>query len=213
MGKYDKKNIKNSKNDNYKPPFISEFNSKKANVIWHYIDRVAYSIKFIAKIYEKRIGETYRKEREYFNLNDSKKILHIGCGFYPITAMILAEMDGTSIVTIDKKERSVNLAKKFLIKNNLDDKIQAIVGDGTKYPLDEFDTIVISGCSEPKIDVFTHVFKNSKSKTKIIIRDSYYDIEKILKYLNSNNHVNLIEIMENKPYPTARWDSFFLIKK
>jgi len=211
----DIKNNKNQKekNSDYVPPFVQEFRSRKANIIWHYVDRLASSISFIAKIYEKKVGEAYRKEREKFNLSDSKHILHIGCGSYPITAFVLAEIDNVKIVTIDLKHNSIKLANKLIHKRKLDKKIQAKYGDGTNYPLDAFDTIIVSGCSIPKINVLKHVIKNSKPKTRIIIRDSYFDIEAIANLTNSHKKIELIEKMENKPFPTSKWDSFYIVKK
>jgi len=211
-------NKKTNKNETeqdlpYTPPLIQEFKSRKANYFWHYVDRLAYSIKLIAKIYEKTVGATYRKEREYFNLSKSKNILHIGCGCYPITAMILAEKNNVKIVTIDVKNKSLEYAKKVIERKNLTDKIQAKYGNGTNYPLDEFDTIIVSGCSVPKIDVINHIIKNSKPNTHIIIRDSYFDIESILSIINSHKKIEFVEKMENHPFPTSKWDSFYLVKK
>jgi len=196
------------------PNFSQEFKSIKANIFWYYVDRIAFSVDRIAKLYEKTIGDAYRNERNKFNLSTSKKILHIGCGFYPITAMILAEMNGAEIVTIDKNYKSVRLARKVISRKKLDKKIKAEVGNGTDYPLDNFDTIIVSGCSFPKIDVLKHIIKNSKQKTRIIIRDSFLDIEKIIKTTNSHGKITFVEKIKNNPIPLPKWewDSFYLVK-
>lgn len=197
----------------YTPPPNQELKLRRANMFWHYVDRLAYSIWPVAALYEMIVGSTYRKEREHFNLSKSKNILHIGCGCYPITAMILAEKNNVKIVTIDIKNKSVEYAKKVIKRKNLTDKIQAKYGNGTNYPLDGFDTIIVSGCSVPKIDVINHIIKNSKPNTRIIIRDSYLDIESILVLTNSHKKIEFVEKMENHPFPTSKWDSFYLVKK
>ena len=98
-------------------------------------------------------------------------------------------------------------------KKTLNGKIRVEKGDGTKYPLDEFDTIIISGCSVPKIEVLEHVLKDAKPQSRIIIRDTFLDIESIIKNLNPHQDITIIEKMDNHPFPTTRWDSYYLIKK
>ena len=51
--------MKKHQYEDYAPPFIQEFRSRKANIFWHYVDRLAVSIGLISKLYEKRFGETY----------------------------------------------------------------------------------------------------------------------------------------------------------
>lgn len=193
--------------------FLQRFGENKAFYFWHYIDRLSYRVKFIAKMYERIIGEEYRKEIEKFNLSESKNILHIGCGAYPITAMVLAELDNVNIVTIDSIPKSVKYASKLISKRNLNDKIKAEYGEGTDYPLEGFDTIIISGCSIPKIKIIEHVLKNSKPNTRIIIRDTYIDIKSLVKSTNSVCNIEFVEKMDNYPFPTSRWDSYYFLKK
>ena len=213
-----KKRKKEGKNNEergvtYNPSFLREFNSKRIYLFWHYVDRIAYKIGKIGKIYENLIGNTYREEREQFDLYDSKNILHIGCGSYPITAMILSEMDDVKIVTIDNNSKSIERAKKIIKERSLENKIQAKYGNGTNFPFDGFDTIIVSGCSLPKIEVFNHVINNSKPKTRIIIRDSYLDGESIVRITNSHDKIDIVKKMENCPMPTSKWTSFYMVKK
>ena len=167
----------------------------------------------IAKVYENTVGKEYKKEIDNFNLKGDKKILHIGCGAYPISALMLSSLDNVKIVTIDSSRRSIKLANKIIKNKNLDNKIKAEFGDATKYPLDGFDTIIISGCSIPKIQVFNHVIKNAKSNSKIIIRDSFLDIESILSNINSNQDVTIAKKIKNRAFSNSYWTSYCLIKK
>jgi protein-L-isoaspartate O-methyltransferase len=196
----------------YKYTFMEAYRIKKSNLFWIIVDKFAYRVKDLAKIYEKTVGNEYRKEREKFVLSNAKKILHIGCGSYPLTALILAEMDDVKIVTIDNSSRAIKLANKVISKKKLNGKIKAEQGDGTKYPLDEFDTIIISGCSVPKIKVLEHVFKDSKPKSRIIIRDSILDMESIVNNSNPHQNIAIVKKMENHLFPKSKWDSYYLVK-
>jgi len=92
-------------NYTYTPKYI--FNKKRTILFWDFVDMLSCKMVKLAELYEKTIGGAYRKERERFVLSKAKNILHIGCGAYPITAMMLAEMDDVKIVTkIRQKDKS-----------------------------------------------------------------------------------------------------------
>lgn len=194
---------------------ISDFekiNLKIINLFWYLIDRLSSVSDFFAGLYEKTVGNEYRNERDEFNLSKSKKILHIGCGPYPITALILAEMNGVKIVAIDHNEKCVKITKKVLQQKNMNGKIYAELGEGLNYPLNGFDTIIASGCSQPKIQVINHILKNSDKKSKIIIRESYYKDEIIKDIIKNFSDIELIKKVNNHAFRTSNWESFYIIK-
>ena len=111
--------------------FREQFHINKTNLFWKTIDWLAYKINYAAKIYDRTVGNEYRNERKKFDLTKSKKILHIGCGSYPITAMVLAEIDGAKVVTIDNNVRAVKRAKEVIKRKNLNGKIKVEFGKMT----------------------------------------------------------------------------------
>jgi protein-L-isoaspartate O-methyltransferase len=167
---------------------------------------------YAAKIYDRTVGNEYRNERKKFAIAKSKNILHIGSGSYPITAMVLAESNGVNIVTIDNNIRAVKRANKVIKRKNLNGKIKAKYGKGTNIPLDNFDTIIVSGCSIPKIKVLEHVLKNASSKSNIIARVSSKDIERIKNNLSPDQKIKIVKKLKNHLFPNSSWDSFLIIK-
>ncbi|MCK5636819.1 MAG: class I SAM-dependent methyltransferase [Thermoplasmatales archaeon] len=196
----------------YKNDSREEFNTKRANHFWKIVDILDCKIKPIAKLYEKTIGKKYMEESKHFNLSNAKRVLHIGCGSYPITAMKLAEMGYDNIVTIDQDAKALKRANKVLYKRNLNGRIKAEKGSGTTYPLGEFDTIIVSGCSVPKKQVLEHILKNSEPKTRIIVRKTELDVDSFIKNLNPPQDVSIIDKKENYIVPTIYWDSILIIK-
>ena len=126
--------------------------------------------------------------------------------------MVLAEIDGAKVVTIDNNIRAVKRAKKVIKRKNLNGKIKIEYGKGTNYVVDKFDTIIVSGCSMPKLQVLEHVLKNAKSKSKIVARLSSKDIDRIKNNLKSNQNIKIVKKITNHLFPNTTWDSF-LIKK
>jgi len=207
--------VKNTggKKPSYIPTFSQELATKNGILFWHYADRIACKIKTLGELYERIIGTSYKEERKEFNLSESKNILHIGCGSYPITAMILAEIDEVKIVAIDRNKRSLKRADEVIRRRNFEDKIRTDYGNGTNYPLEGFDTIIVSGCSVPKIKVLTYVLKNAQPKSRIIVRTSYTDVESLIYSLNLQDDISIIKKMESRPLPGSIWTAFYLVKK
>ena len=197
----------------YSTSDYERINLKIKNIFWYIAERLSGISNFIEVLYEKTVGIEYRKEIDKFNLLKSKKILHIGCGSYPITALILAEMNGIRIVAIDHNKKCIKIARKVLKQKNMNGKISAQLGEGLNYPLKGFDTIITSGGVQPNIQVINRILENSDKKCKIIIREAYYK-DKIIKDIIKNfSDVELITKIDNHAFRTSDWDSYYIIKK
>ena len=186
---------------------------KLANYFWRCTEILCCKIKILGEIYEKIIGTEYKKENKIFDVSKSKNILHIGCGRYPITALTLVKNYDANIVVIDRDPEVVSSAIQIVNDKKLSDKIAVRVGDGTKYPMEDFDTIIVSSCSIPKIKILEHIFKTSKPNNKIIVRELKWETKAINDFIDSNNDVLLVKKIDNYSFPYFRWSSFYCMKK
>ena len=164
------------------------------------------------QIYENTISKEYVREGKLFKISESKNILHIGCGAYPVTAITLARLNGSKIVGIDIDARAIRMATNVINKKKLQGNISINIGDGRSYPLEEFDTIIISSCSVPKIEILKHIFKTAKTNCKIIVREIYGASNSVLDCINLHKNIEIINRIGNHPFPTSKWESFCLIK-
>ncbi|MBN2065396.1 MAG: class I SAM-dependent methyltransferase [Candidatus Thermoplasmatota archaeon] len=167
----------------------------------------------ISQIYEKSIGEKYKRESRTFDITDSHHILHIGCGAYPITALTLAKMNGSKIVGIDNNQKAIRLANEIVRNQQLDDRVTITYGDGTTYPVNLFDTIIISGCSSPKMQILDHVINTAKPQSKIIVRDINLNAKAVRENITAHHNIIWANTLGNYPIPWLGWQSFYLIKK
>ncbi len=179
---------------------------------WKFYDFLACKIDKLAGHYEKDISKEYEKETALFETTKADSILHIGCGAYPITAMTLAKMNCKNIVAIDKNKRAVKMANSLITKKNLYDLIKIESGDGRSYPLDKFDTIIISSNSIPKLEVLEHVFKSAKPNSKIIVRELCDASRPIVDFINSNSNIKLVKKLYNESVAEKKWESYCTIK-
>jgi hypothetical protein len=164
-------------------------------------------------LYQNTIGRAYQKELENFKLYDSTKILHIGSGAYPLTAIIFTKYLKAQIVSIDKNPVAVKLSQKLIQKKRINNRISIDKSDGSLYPLKNFDTIIISGCSVPIFDILSHVFDNSIPHCKIIIRLNEKQYSPIISFIDSYDNIKLLKEMDNKAYPNFKWISLLLLKE
>jgi len=204
-----------NKKDNcsiYRYSLIDKLNIARSNFFWKAVDYIACKIKKFALLYENTISKEYIREGELFNISKSKNILHIGCGSYPVTAITLAKYNGSKVVGIDLDPRAIKLATKVINKKKLQDKIFINLGDGRNYPLEKFDTIIVSSCSIPKIDILNYIFKKANLNCKIIVREIYGTSKAVVDCINLYDNIEIKNRIGSNPFPTSKWESFFLIK-
>jgi precorrin-6B methylase 2 len=190
------------------------FIRETSNYFWIIIDILSSQNEKIEKIYEHSIGEEYINECKAFPVSKGKKILHVGCGSYPLTEMTLVRLFEVNVVGIDKNKKAVQRANKVITKKNLTKKITIMQGNGADFPLDTFDVIIVSSCALPKKDILTHIFKTAKKNCSIIIRDLEGVTEEILHNISKYDNIT-IEKKINHPVPyilPIGWNAFYLKK-
>jgi precorrin-6B methylase 2 len=196
--------------------FLTRCNSKITNFFWDIIDVLAHENRKIAELYEKIIGEEYKKEFVSFGISKGNKVLHIGCGAYPLTEIELAKLFNVKVVGIDKNPLAVKLANEVIQKERLGKKIKIEHGDGVNHPVNKFDVIIISSCSSPKLKILEHIFKIAKKQSVIIVREIDAAVERVLEYINSRNDVTQVKKIHHTPFPFLHpigWNSIYLKKK
>lgn len=158
---------------------------------------------------------TVSKEMEMANISSDDKILLIGCGPFPSTPIILAEKNGNIVHCIDNNQWIIQFAKSYIQKKGLHDLITIEYGNGSNYPVNNFDVIFIAINVWPIKNVLTHVLKNMRDNTRIICKGMNDDINFIMKInelteyglLTNSKKIPLIDLF-NFPMTQS-----FLLKK
>lgn len=202
-----------------KPGKIERFLIKSVmiltNFFWKFIDTVAHKNRKIAEEYEKVIGLHYKKEYEEFGIFKYNKVLHIGCGAYPLTEITLTSSSGIKVVGIDKNLQAVMSAKEIIRKKNLEKNVTIEHGNGINYPAGGYDVIIVSSCSTPKEKVLDNIFKLANKNSLIVVREINSAIDNIIDYINSSNDVRLIKKLHFSAFfiLPVFWYALCLIKK
>jgi precorrin-6B methylase 2 len=187
-----------------------------SNFFWEIADAWSYKNKTIAQYYNNSIEEEYQKECKICGVSSNSKVLHIGCGAYPLTEIVIAQCCSGTLVGIDKNPLAVRRAQEVIQQHQLQKRITVQLGNGTEYPVDDFDLILISSCSLPKVQILNHLFKEAKHQCTIIVREVSIATSDILDCIRTHPEIEMIQQMHHTPFPfygPLGWDTFYLRKK
>ena len=139
-------------------------------------------IPILAEFYIRFHTPSVKKEIRLFHLTKSDKIVHIGCGTIPYTAIVIANEVQACVLGIDNRSKVVDKAAAFLKKYKALDSIKIEIGEGTLYDVSGFDVVIISYGIDHQDLVLRHVFDSMKDGGRIILRRS---TAKKNKYIDS----------------------------
>lgn len=185
-----------------------------SNIFWKVVDSLACKSSFISNKYEKIIGREYEIEYKQFKIPKYQKVLHIGCGAYPLTEITLSDLPGKKIVGIDKNPKAVVCANKLILKKGLESKIDIIHGNGIDFPIKGFDFIIISSCSHPKEKILENIFKNADKNCKIVFREIDSAFFNIMDFIEKFEYIKIVKKLRFKTrfLISVHWYSAYLTK-
>ena len=192
------------------------FIKKISNCFWEIADSWSYKNVKIAKIYDHSIGDEYRKEYETCGIAPQANILHIGCGAYPLTEIVLAGCSTGRIVGIDKNPQTVQRAKQVIQRHTLENHVTIQHGDGLNFPVEDFNVIIVSSCSLPKVKILEHLFLETKPQSSIIVREVDIAANDIIACIHAHPDISLEKQVRHNPFPFFEpigWTTFCLKKK
>jgi ubiquinone/menaquinone biosynthesis C-methylase UbiE len=146
-------------------------------------------------------------EIRMLNIIPSEKVLHLGCGAFPSATISIAKEKKTHVVGIDNNYIVMKLARSYIKKKNLSDLVTIEYGDGTNYPIQDFDIIYIAINVWPIDKVLFHLAQTIKPTARILCKGSYQDINNLLK---KKEFQSLFSVSTTLEYP--RIQSFLFTK-
>jgi precorrin-6B methylase 2 len=192
------------------------FIKKISNYFWEIADTWSYKNEKVAAYYNKSIGREYKKEYEECHITPDSNVLHIGCGAYPLTEIMLTQYSVRKVVGIDKNRFTVQRAQEVIRRRHLEGKIFIEYGDGLNYPVKDFDAIIVSSCSLPKVQILEYLFTAAKPPCQIIVREVDIATCDILKSIEAHPDIKLEKCMRHNPFPffePTGWTTYCLRKQ
>ncbi len=135
-----------------------EYLGSKNYLIWS-----IYYRSFYKKILEREIS--------LCALEPGSRVVHVGCGALPLTALTLARA-GMEIEAIERDPVAAERASGFLRRAALQDRISVTVADGLEVDYSEADAVWISLSASPKRAILERVLTMVKSEARVVCRNS-----------------------------------------
>jgi protein-L-isoaspartate O-methyltransferase len=202
------------------PPHIRLINliiKKYVNTYWTIIDLLSnkFSI-FSTYLYQNTIKDEYNKEHALLQLTQSDKVLHIGCGVFPYSAILLSKKKNDNIIAIDNNTKAIDYAQQMIQNRKLEKTIQVKTGEGTTIDLSPYSVIISSSCVDSSEKVLQNIINTAKPGTRIIIRELRPMSHYLKKIIKKQENITLEHHLSNYTFPfysILGWDSFILKKK
>lgn len=131
--------------------------------------RISFS-ELLINLYKKYYKKIVDYEIEIADIKDNDKVLCIGGGPIPCTALRIAKMTRSEIHIIDMDDEAVQRAKRVIEKAGLKDRIFVKTGNGEEIDPENFDVIHIALQVKPKELVLENILNKSKKGTRIVVR-------------------------------------------
>lgn len=125
---------------------------------------------FLIEFYEKYYDQIVKDELELAEVKDGDKILVIGGGSIPCTALKIAKNTRASVHVIDIDEVAVSSAREIVNRMGLEDQILVTRANGQDVDVTKYDLIHVALQVSPKEEVVENIWNQSLKGTKILVR-------------------------------------------
>lgn len=124
----------------------------------------------LTRLYGLYYKNLVKKEIKLANVKSCDKVLCVGGGAIPCTAIEFAKQTNAQIHVVDMDDTAVECARCVVKKLGLDDKITVISGKGEEIDVEPYDVIHVALQVSPKEKVLENIWERSKEGNRIIVR-------------------------------------------
>lgn len=126
-----------------------------------------------------------RREANLANINEHDRVLCIGGGICPYTAILLHQYTKAHVTVIDNNRICVDKANGFVKKLGLD-QIKIALNDGQCVGYQEFTVIHLAMQISPKEIVINEIMKKAREGTRILVRKPKKGVQHLYCTLSQN---------------------------
>ena len=135
-----------------------------------YCEKKFIKYPLLFKIYSYPYKYILKREIKLGQITENDRVLNIGCGAIPYSAVYISRMTGARVEAIDYDAHACIKARKYIKRLNLKSKITIKRGNGIEYDIDSFDVILVALQAEPKKEILDNLFEKAETGTRFIFR-------------------------------------------
>lgn len=171
-------------------------------ILWFIIDMMAVKNELFYNFYPKTWVETIENEIRISKISKNDKVIHIGCGPFPITAILIEKITGAKVIAVDKNNLAVKLANEYLKKKGIKN-IEIVHADGIDLSAKNYDFIIITAAVRPRKEIVDNILNTADNDCKIICREikgTRGFVEKQLLFYITNYLVEEVKVKNSGCY-------------
>ncbi len=123
-------------------------------------------------------------------ITGNDRILIIGSGPFPETAICYAKEFGCKVVCVDMNQEFVDVSRKLVEKLGLSDRIEVVQGFGQEMDYSGFTKVLVTILTKSKGSILERL---KESKAEIIVRTSYGASELVYRPFEKENLLPFVE--------------------
>ncbi len=135
-----------------------------------WMEKKISNLNFLIGLYENYYRKIVKDEVKLAKMTNKDKVLCIGGGSIPCTALQIANLTGAEVHVIDIDSKAVNNAKNIIRKMGLGNKIYVTEAKGEDIDVTSYNVIHIALQVTPKEKVIEHIWSKSTEGTRIVVR-------------------------------------------
>ncbi|AFS77432.1 hypothetical protein Curi_c03570 [Gottschalkia acidurici 9a] len=122
---------------------------------------------YFYSLYYKDIVE---KEVELGQLTEEDKVLCIGGGPFPCTALEIAYQTGAKVCVVDCDPVAVSCAQRVIDKLNMSERVRVFISRGEDIDPSKYSVIHMALQVFPKDKILKNILKRCSSETRVLVR-------------------------------------------
>ncbi|NLY61136.1 MAG: hypothetical protein GX054_06525 [Clostridiales bacterium] len=147
-----------------------------------WIEKICSKYDVLVELYCLYYRGIVKNEIALANIRNWDRVLCIGGGSIPSTAIEIAKQTKAQVHVVDIDSKAVKSARNVVSRLNLQEKITVFNARGQDIDIEPYDVIHIAQQVSPKEEVLENIWEKSREGNRIIVRVP----RKILKPLYSN---------------------------
>lgn len=121
--------------------------------------------------YLSALSESVREEYRRLHVHEHSKVLFIGSGALPTSALTMAQDTGADVICLDFDQEAITLSKKVACITGLESRLTFLHGEIHQYPdLNDVTHVFVASLVRNKMEVIEDLRNKVKEGAKVVVR-------------------------------------------
>lgn len=139
---------------------------------------------FMRPLFSFYYDEMIDREIDLGAVQATDRVLFIGGGPYPYSAMRIAEQTGASVDIVDNDATAVEKGGRVIASHPLADRMTMKRGDGATSDASSYDVVFIARQAQPHVDIMERIWQTAGRGTRVIVRQEHVFQQLTSKFTN-----------------------------